>query len=337
MEKQARYEWIDTLRFLGMLAIYVGHLGNQQSGRLYSFVWYYHVPMMFFVSGLFAKRTQNVSAKEFLKKKFGTIMIPYYVFGVFAFAIYLLFASVSVPDILKSGVRLLFGVKDVYWAQALWFLPALFLMAVLYYSLNKLLKNKWLVLGCCIILAFVFKYGIREAIPYEQFYPFSITYAFRYIDYYAIGDVLGSVILLREYRHKKILAVGLLIPTIYAILLFDDCDLLMIKEFNTINRIWPGQYFMELLRVFLLTGSQILLSLMISGWKLVREVGEKSLYVCGNEFLVKTAFTETLCMLNLPAAPGDEMQALLYCFIAMIIVVKCLVPGQKALIERIKP
>jgi fucose 4-O-acetylase-like acetyltransferase len=39
---QDRVAWIDALSFWDIIAIWIGHLG-ENTGRLYSFVWTYHV------------------------------------------------------------------------------------------------------------------------------------------------------------------------------------------------------------------------------------------------------------------------------------------------------
>ena len=52
MTEKTRIEWIDILKLLGMIAIFCGHLG-EGSGRLRTFVFYYHVPLFFFASGRF--------------------------------------------------------------------------------------------------------------------------------------------------------------------------------------------------------------------------------------------------------------------------------------------
>ncbi len=73
--KAERVAWIDAFRFLGILAIYIGHLGLC-TGRLYAFVWTYHVPLMFFVSGLCFN--PNRSFVNNVKMGFVKIMVPYY-------------------------------------------------------------------------------------------------------------------------------------------------------------------------------------------------------------------------------------------------------------------
>ena len=42
-----RIEWVDICKFLGILAIYIGHFGTD-AGDAYVFVFKYHVPLFFF-------------------------------------------------------------------------------------------------------------------------------------------------------------------------------------------------------------------------------------------------------------------------------------------------
>lgn len=45
-----RIAWVDALKFLGIFAIYVGHFGDS-AGKLYLYVFTFHVQLFFFVSG----------------------------------------------------------------------------------------------------------------------------------------------------------------------------------------------------------------------------------------------------------------------------------------------
>lgn len=52
---KTRYEWVDCLKFWGILAIYIGHFGSN-AGKLYEFVFLYHVPLFFFSAGFFTRK-----------------------------------------------------------------------------------------------------------------------------------------------------------------------------------------------------------------------------------------------------------------------------------------
>lgn len=52
IEANKRIEWLDTLKLIVIFYIYLGHLGKD-AGKLYPFVFSFHVPLFFFISGLF--------------------------------------------------------------------------------------------------------------------------------------------------------------------------------------------------------------------------------------------------------------------------------------------
>ena len=54
MDNSKRVNWVDVFRFFGMWAIYIGHLGPA-AGKLYPFVFTYHVPLFFFAAGFFSR------------------------------------------------------------------------------------------------------------------------------------------------------------------------------------------------------------------------------------------------------------------------------------------
>ncbi|WP_157930074.1 acyltransferase family protein, partial [Enterobacter hormaechei] len=53
-----RHDWIDYLRFIAIFYIYLGHFGPA-AGKLYPFVFTFHVPLFFFISGLLVKRART--------------------------------------------------------------------------------------------------------------------------------------------------------------------------------------------------------------------------------------------------------------------------------------
>lgn len=144
MEK--RIHWADALRGVLILMIVYGHTasnGDMLKHYLYSF----HVAAFFFLSGfLFSKGTQGFRA--FLKKKFASLMIPYYIFAVISILVFTLlgsFASVRLDVAIKHGEvyknvlgMLYANAVEGYmkWNLPLWFLPCMFVSQLLAYPIS---------------------------------------------------------------------------------------------------------------------------------------------------------------------------------------------------------
>ena len=86
MEKE-RIEWVDILKFLGIFAIYLGHLGSIPN-NIRNFVFNYHVPLFFFISGFFNKRIEVKEYIFYVKNSFKKYMYPYYFFALIIYSIY---------------------------------------------------------------------------------------------------------------------------------------------------------------------------------------------------------------------------------------------------------
>ena len=74
-----RITWVDMAKGYGIIAVFIGHL--VQGGMLGNFVYSFHLPLFFFLSGYLFHA--NVDFLTFLKKKARSILVPYFSLGIF--------------------------------------------------------------------------------------------------------------------------------------------------------------------------------------------------------------------------------------------------------------
>lgn len=151
--KQKRIEWADQVKGLAIILMVFCHAGcTHGNTELLKFIYIFHMPLFFFVSGYFDKaRSFSV---ELLKKNFSQLLVPYFFFSACAFSVcwinpylhpetyntYTLFAA------FWHGILGLFIMQDNITPLSympygpLWFLPALFLVRVLF-SLLCMIRN----------------------------------------------------------------------------------------------------------------------------------------------------------------------------------------------------
>ena len=82
-----RIQWIDIARAMAMFLVFFGHLGDSWFPALkpiFQAIYTFHMPLFFVLSGLFFKPA--IEFLSLLKKRTRTLLIPYYVFSVFALA-----------------------------------------------------------------------------------------------------------------------------------------------------------------------------------------------------------------------------------------------------------
>ena len=137
---QQRVDWVDTLKFIGILSVILGHINFPLNGFIYT----WHMPLFFMISGFFIKF--EISFKDFVVKNFKRLMIPYFIFSIIG-----LFAEILKRHLLhRDALDYTHEIKGIFidmdftglcntYAFVLWFLPALFFARIfLYFIKNKI-------------------------------------------------------------------------------------------------------------------------------------------------------------------------------------------------------
>lgn len=203
-----RIEYVDWIKGFAILWIIWWHTCHP------SFVDpYYHVPIFFFVSGIFFKQ---YPIKGYLRRKTKTIIIPflffYFVSYIFRIALHLWdyrtideFPWINIFDIFKCMPN-----GDYLWVNSpIWFLPCLFNVCILYFLLAKL--PKW-IRYIYIILVILFTNTITQIST-----PFFLNDALRWTAYYALGDMIGKELLTIIENKKNAFVIMAISIVIYAI------------------------------------------------------------------------------------------------------------------------
>lgn len=131
---KARDNQIDVLKGIGMLCVIIGHLTT--IGVLRNFIYTFHMPLFFMLSGYFYKQQ---SFSKLFSKMGKSIIMPYSIFALFI-ALYKYSGGVEwiwaylFADGYKSTAYI--GGSQLY-IGAMWFLPALFWCRVVYNIMGK--------------------------------------------------------------------------------------------------------------------------------------------------------------------------------------------------------
>ena len=75
-----RVAWLDIAKFIGIFCIYLGHFADA-AGLAYPFVFRFHVPLFFFLSGCAESLTADLPFKQYLVKNAKRILIPFFFFA----------------------------------------------------------------------------------------------------------------------------------------------------------------------------------------------------------------------------------------------------------------
>lgn len=330
-----RIKWIDCAKFLGILAIYLGHFGDV-AGKSFVFVFQYHVALFFFLSGCMNTYDKEEKIITFIKKKFKSIMVPFFGFSLLSIIIYILLNNPEYNSILELLTIVCNGnIRNTFFAMGLWFLSCLFLMEIIFKIIKKF-NNKLLIFLICLIM-FVIAEGFIIPRPIiEPHWLYNLDSVFYYIIFYAIGYIIYPLIVKLfelDTRKKKISFYILgIISFFYAGLVFFEKDYLRsLLELIPLIRILS-----PIIRTFILIISNLILAKILENISLFTTIGKDTLYLCGNEFIIKSICSSLVELIGLRLTFNTPLHVYLYTMILLILSIKFLHPLERKFINSIK-
>ncbi|MCH1661601.1 acyltransferase [Enterococcus faecium] len=185
MEK--RVEWVDISKGIGIILVVYGHviLGVHDAnigfdglnyGLQHSFIYTMHMPLFYFLSGIFAGKWVKRDMKTALTQKVRSLLIPYILWGFIQAGIMQLFSgSTNNGQGLANALEL--PIRP--YAQ-FWFLYDLFWIFIIYYVLVNVLKiTPKMILIISLVMLLIsptLKFWELQSIFYQ--FPFFITGTF---------------------------------------------------------------------------------------------------------------------------------------------------------------
>lgn len=186
-----RIDYIDITKALGMLTIMWGHIAI---GKSVTFVYTFHIPLFFFLSGMVFVQDKYPDFWSFVKRRIQTLIVPYIVYSFITWAIWAVFSYVSHAKVDSFWMPLL----ETFVAQGsegylvhnvpLWFVSCLFVVELAYFWIAKL-PDIWNLI-ICVLLAVV-SYVLVNYCSFFDFttLPWSIEVAMAAILFYASGHL----------------------------------------------------------------------------------------------------------------------------------------------------
>ena len=329
-----RVEWIDVLKLLGIVAVFGGHCGTN-TGGLHDFVFHYHVPLFFFAAGIFADSLEDLRMGEAVRKKWKQIMLPYLFFVMISMLIIILKTNESARTYMAYIKQFVFGIRNQMYASSLWFFPCLFCMCIMFDVLRRVLKKPVLLLLASLILYFVTIFLLPNNPGVTPSWIFNIDSAMHYMIYYAIGYLARGK--LKEertdfsVRDRIFQLASVIFLAGYAVLVY-----LRIDNFTAcFYEVIPGiKYIYPIIHTLLLIGFQIVLAKLLAGTGNLHEVGTQTMWLCGNEFVVKKIFTALADMVGVQIEISSAFSAIVYVFILICFIYQLLLPWEKKLYQK---
>lgn len=195
-EAQRRVAWVDYARGIGIVLVVVGHvlrglvhadLVEASAGyrALDAWIYGFHMPLFFFLAGIFGRRSTDRGTRRFLSDKLRTIAYPYFVWSVLQTSVQIELSHQTNNPAHFSDLLAL----PIHSVMQFWFFYALFLIFLAVHGLRRLR----IPFGAIVAISFAAYVGsafvdVRWGMALE---------AIHYLPYFALGAVVGEPLLRR--------------------------------------------------------------------------------------------------------------------------------------------
>ena len=277
MEK--RISWIDTAKGIVILFVVLGHVSENK--YLINYIFSFHIPFFFFLSGFLFKSEKYNNFTQFAKKRFKQLIVPYFCFSVIAYLYWIISSFLgtsqgfSIP-FYRPFLSILYSNGMYGWPiynGALWFLTCLFITELIFFAVNKFAHKK-IMLGIVIFLFSLIGYfaGSRGLIRYA---PWQIDASFSAVVFYSIGFLLkkDGIINTILLKYNKII----LLPVLF----FLSMLLAQINGKADMNINYYGNYFIFYVTAFSGILFYIIVSEKIKKSAMLTFLGKNSIIILG--------------------------------------------------------
>lgn len=315
-----RIQWIDIARAMAMFLVFFGHLGDSWFPALkpiFRAIYTFHMPLFFVLSGLFFKPT--IEFVSLLKKRARTLLIPYYVFSVFALAapvVKILHPSLYTSAGKSASVNPMQSIASIIFAQGnagLWFLWSLFVASSALWITIKITRDNAYVLTATLLVYIVLDFVVKD-IPFAVQLPFQIGKIFEATAYVGFGYLLAR--LCNAYSWDHISRTNKLFYSAMTIVLF--LLLFFVSEYLAMPNI-VVQCVLSFLTTLAGIAMVICLSLLVPAATVISIVGKDSLvFYALNDIILKITKFFLFSVLHIPAQTANLPMELLFGLITVI-------------------
>jgi fucose 4-O-acetylase-like acetyltransferase len=142
-----RLDWLDAAKGLGILLVMLGH--TDIPSQLKTYIYTFHMPLFFFLSGYLFTLKKFPNLKVFLTKRTKSLILPYLCFSLIAYIWFIIifhFGFVKYHEnLLMPLIGSLVAIRSTLWtvhSGALWFVDCLFCTEFLFYFITKIGRTK---------------------------------------------------------------------------------------------------------------------------------------------------------------------------------------------------
>lgn len=196
--KQSRLSYIDCIRGAAIVAVVLGHT-SQGDNFLRNWLYSFHLPVFFILSGILLEKFPSWEAKpvlDIVKKKAASLLYPYFMFSIIVLLYYIAAGkyAMAVVSVLRT-----IGMEG---ESALWFLPALLLAESFFFLFYKRKGNKLLIMIFLCVVTSCNGYLCNMDIPIKEYWAVQFFFSLLNLLNRAL---IGTIFIMMGYMGHKII------------------------------------------------------------------------------------------------------------------------------------
>ncbi len=274
--KISRISWIDVARGIGIILVLQGHALSAHVYR--HFIYAFHMPLFFFISGLLFDYKKNSFSLN-LKKSAKGILVPYVGFALLSYALWWLENgnfTLEIPALLNHLSGIIYGnSSSLFFNIVLWFLPCLFITKVGFVLLIQFIKKENQIILTLIIFSLI-GYFLFINFP-NLVLPFGIESAITAIVFFGAGSIIKTNYWSRldfKIKHNSILIL-IILTMVFLLTSQINFDIYGRQIDIRLNNL--GNYFLFYLGAISGIGITVIISKMINKNYILEKIGENAL------------------------------------------------------------
>ncbi len=293
--KKIYYENVDILRGFAILLMVLGHAVAKENVMtdssswcqgIYKFIYSFHMPLFFIISGFCFSRYENYG--KFLLHKSRYLLVPYFIFNFITMILQRLLPFFTlVENNLQEEMKQIF-----FFGGSIWFVYVLFVIMVIFPLLEKLINDR---LERAVVFFAVFE--IVHITWGDNIGIFCISQVTYYLPYFIFGHMIRIVMNnkdnLSQFLEKKYVKISLAL-----MLLIVDFGILYVRKY------WGGNYMLKVLAAFIGSAVSYLLISSLRNLKIramLKEFGQYSLQIyLFNGYFISVSRTLVFGVLHIP-------------------------------------
>lgn len=180
-----RESWLDIAKGLGIILVVIGHSGNELTQQ---YLYWFHMPLFFVVSGYLHKNINSASElAPWIKKRSRQLLLPYVSFGTLIAVIYFT-QDFSIINLLTNLIKLLHGGESLFgYYGVFWYITCLYLTQVLFSIILLKIKETKHVVSLLLLFYLIANFISYTPLLQKLTVTWNADVVFLSIVYYSLG------------------------------------------------------------------------------------------------------------------------------------------------------